>query len=162
MDKGNIGHAFFLRKAFDMDELRKPYEKEFARGFKVEKVVELTEEQFQKFSSALSDYYRFLYDHRTDMYYDVGDMSYHCLLVTTPKYGDGILIEAEGYAYARYGKVWWVIAMNFCIWAAMKKRHINMFRNLWGRKRLIPIPMGKPKGALEAIRQIISNPAESY
>ena len=36
------------------------------------------------------------------MYYDVGDMSYHCLLVTTPKYGDGILIEAEGYAYARY------------------------------------------------------------
>lgn len=102
MDKGNIGHAFFLRKAFDMDELRKPYEKEFARGFKVEKVVELTEEQFQKFSSALSDYYRFLYDHRTDMYYDVGDMSYHCLLVTTPKYGDGILIEAEGYAYTRY------------------------------------------------------------
>lgn len=102
MDKGNIDHAIFLRKAFDIDELRKPYEKGFARGFKVEKVVELTEEQFQKFSSALSDYYRFLYDHRTDMYYDVGDMSYHCLLVTTPKYGEGILIEAEGYAYARY------------------------------------------------------------
>ena len=94
--------GMFLRKAFDMDELKVPYTQEYARSFQVEKVAELTEEQFQKFSSALSYDYRFLYDHRADMYYDTGDRNYHCLLVTTSNYQEGILIESEGFAYARY------------------------------------------------------------
>ena len=32
------------------------------------------------------------------------------------------------------GKVWWATAMSFCTWAAMKKRHTNMYQNYWGKK----------------------------
>ena len=40
---------------------------------------------------------------------------------------------------------------EFYIWAAMKKRGINMSRNYWGKKHWIPIPMGRPREGVEAI-----------
>ena len=43
-----------------------------------------------------------LYDNRDVMYMDPGDERMHCILVTTSQYREGILIEAEGYAYPRY------------------------------------------------------------
>ena len=35
------------------------------------------------------------------MYTDQGDRNMHCILVTTSEYREGILVEAEGYAYPR-------------------------------------------------------------
>ena len=74
----------------------------FRRGFEVEKIAELSREQFERFSGELYGYYRFLYDNRDVMYMGPGDRNMHCILVTTSEYREGILVEAEGYAYPRY------------------------------------------------------------
>ena len=47
-------------------------------------------------------YYGSLYDNRDVMYMGPGDRNMHCILVTTSEYREGILVEAEGYAYPRY------------------------------------------------------------
>lgn len=85
-----------------MGDLKEQYYGSFRCSFEVEKIAELSEVQFEKFSSELYGYYRFLFDNRDVMYMDKGDKNMHCILVTTSKYREGILVEAEGYAYPRY------------------------------------------------------------
>ena len=85
-----------------MRDLKEQYYGSFRRGFEVEKIAELSREQFERFSGVLYGYYRFLYDTRDVMYMGPGDRNMHCILVTTSKYREGILVEAEGYAYPRY------------------------------------------------------------
>lgn len=94
--------AEFVRKPINMKDLKEHYYGSFRCGFEVEKIAELSREQFEKFSSELYGYYRFLYDNRDAMYMDPGDRRMHYILVTTSGYREGILIEAEGYAYPRY------------------------------------------------------------
>ena len=94
--------AEFVRKPINMKDLKEHYYGSFRCGFEVEKIAELSREQFEKFSGELYGYYRFLYDNRDAMYMDPGDRRMHCILVTTSGYREGILIEAEGYAYPRY------------------------------------------------------------
>ena len=50
-----------------------------------------------------------LRDHRliaenADLMYCDNDNNYHCLLIYDEKQGDGLLIESEGMAYARYAQ----------------------------------------------------------
>ena len=85
-----------------MRDLKEQYYGSFRRGFEVEKIAELSREQFERFSGELYGYYRFLYDNRDVMYMGPGDRNMHCILVTTSEYREGILVEAEGYAYPRY------------------------------------------------------------
>lgn len=94
--------AEFVRKPINMRDLKEHYYGSFRCGFEVEKIAELSKEQFEKFSGELYGYYRFLYDNRDAMYMDPGDRRMHCILVTTSGHREGILIEAEGYAYPRY------------------------------------------------------------
>lgn len=94
--------AEFVRKPINMRDLKEQYYGNFRCGFEVEKIAELSREQFEKFSGELYGYYRFLYDNRDVMYTDPGDRNMHCILVTTSEYREGILVEAEGYAYPRY------------------------------------------------------------
>ena len=94
--------AEFVRKPINMRDLKEQYYGSFRRGFEVEKIAELSREQFERFSGELYGYYRFLYDNRDVMYMGPGDRNMHCILVTTSEYREGILVEAEGYAYPRY------------------------------------------------------------
>ena len=71
-----------------------------AHAFQVEKVVELTERQFAYFSSNLGEAMLFIELDKNCMYEQDGCT--HCLLVTTPTRGEGILVDAEGYDHARY------------------------------------------------------------
>lgn len=67
----------------------------------VEKVLELTESEYARlYQSPLAEY-DFISDHRDLMYRDT-DGTRHCLLVLGKNQEDGILVEAEGYPYARY------------------------------------------------------------
>lgn len=94
--------AEFVRKPINMRDLKEQYYGSFRRGFEVEKIAELSREQFERFSGELYGHYRFLYDNRDVMYMGPGDRNMHCILVTTSEYREGILVEAEGYAYPRY------------------------------------------------------------
>lgn len=67
----------------------------------IEKTLELTTEDFDDFTQNLLSDYDFIRDHLNEMYRDENGIS-HCLLVLGKGREDGILVESEGSAYARY------------------------------------------------------------
>ena len=72
-------------------------------GFRVEQVVVLTDEQYRQFQeSGLVEDQIFLFDYNDKMWFDPGDLCWHCVLVKGETSRDGVLVEAEGYSYARY------------------------------------------------------------
>lgn len=101
-DEKRKNSAAFVRKPISVRDLRDQPYGSFQHGFEVEKIAEIPEAEFIRFSNELYEYYRFLYDNQSCMRMDPGDGPMHCILVTTPKYGRGILVEAEGYVYPRY------------------------------------------------------------
>ena len=44
----------------------------------------------------------FLFDYSDKMWFDPGSFRWHCVLVKGENSSDGILVDAEGYSYARY------------------------------------------------------------
>ena len=67
----------------------------------VEKAVELPAELFEHFSENLLNDYDFILENIYCMYQDKDGVS-HCLLILGEGQNDGILVESEGSAYARY------------------------------------------------------------
>ena len=67
----------------------------------VEKTVELSADWFDHFSQNLLNDYDFILENADCMYQEQNGVS-HCLLVLGEGRDDGILVESEGSAYARY------------------------------------------------------------
>ena len=67
----------------------------------VEKTVELPADLFEHFSENLLNDYDFILENIDCMYQDKDGVN-HCLLVLGEDQDDGILVESEGSAYARY------------------------------------------------------------
>ena len=84
-------YAFFHRKD---EEIR-------SQHCVVEKVLELSEREFARFYQSPLAEYDFIAKHRGAMRQDA-DGTRHCLLVLGENQEDGILVDAEGYHYARY------------------------------------------------------------
>lgn len=77
----------------------KPYFK-FCQA-KVEKTIRLADRDFEDFLQNPMDYQEFIKENVDLMHKDETGV-YHCLLVTGEGHRDGVLVEAEGYGYARY------------------------------------------------------------
>ena len=72
-------------------------------SFQVEQVVVLCDEQFRQFQeTGLKDDQIFLFDYSDKMWFDPGSLCWHCVLVKGETGKEGILVDAEGYSYARY------------------------------------------------------------
>ncbi|HAX02671.1 MAG: hypothetical protein A2Y45_01470 [Tenericutes bacterium GWC2_34_14] len=69
--------------------------------FIIEKVIVLDKKDFDKFLNHPLDDYDFIKENVELMYCDKENV-YHCILVTSNEDDFGILIESEGYHYARY------------------------------------------------------------
>lgn len=67
----------------------------------IEKIIELTSQQYDAFSKNMLDDYDFIRNNIDLMYCDREGI-YHCLLVVGEDRPDGILVESEGSSYARY------------------------------------------------------------
>ena len=67
----------------------------------VEKIISVTTEEFHRLLDETLDDNDFIKDNRMLMYTDENDAE-HCLLIYDRESGDGLLINAEGYDYARY------------------------------------------------------------
>ena len=67
----------------------------------IEKTVELTEKEYDHFYHNLLEDYSFIAENSDCMYQDNNGVR-HCMLVLGKGIPDGILVEAEGYGYARY------------------------------------------------------------
>lgn len=66
----------------------------------VEKTIELGADEYKTFSQNLLENYDFIFENSDCMYTRDGVL--HCLLVLGKDQNDGILVESEGSAYARY------------------------------------------------------------
>jgi len=74
--------------------------KVYADEFQVLKVIKLPLEQYIDFSEHLYLNYDFIKENAEMMY--VKDNVRQCILVTGEGVDEGILVESEGYSYARY------------------------------------------------------------
>ena len=84
----------FERKAFKEQIIPKD-------EFVIEKVVEVPLKQFNKFLDDMLGDYKFIEEHKDLMYIDKNDI-WHAILVTAKEVDFGILVQSEGYSYARY------------------------------------------------------------
>ena len=66
----------------------------------VDKVIELPTQRFRQFSRALLADYDFIAENKTAIRHDTD--SHHCLLILDAEGTDGILVDPQGYNYARY------------------------------------------------------------
>lgn len=82
-------------------ERKEPYLK--SQKCVVEKVVELSKKQYEEFDKDKLGDYRFIEENTEYMYED--EQGKHCILILGEGMEDGILIEAEGYSYAKYAAV---------------------------------------------------------
>lgn len=69
--------------------------------FIIEKIVNLTKDDFESFVRAPLQDYDFIIENIESMSFDNKGI-YHCIFVTSKDFDLGILIESEGYHYARY------------------------------------------------------------
>ena len=69
--------------------------------FVIEKVVEIPIKQFNKFLDDMLGDYKFIEEHKDLMYIDDNNV-WHSILVTAKEVDFGILVQSEGYSYARY------------------------------------------------------------
>ena len=95
--------AYFARKAVNIEELKlRTSDGRDKVPFVVEKVIELTPAHFEKFSQNLLRDFDFIKDNLEFMYIDTNKV-WHAVLIKAAGAVDGILCEAEGYNYCRYG-----------------------------------------------------------
>ena len=87
--------AKFTRKAESINELIP------LSTFTIEATVTLSASQFDHFKKNLLRDYSFIEEHAERMYQD-NDGVMHCIFVTAEESPYGILVESEGYNYARY------------------------------------------------------------
>ena len=66
----------------------------------VDKVIELPSQRFQQFSRALLADYDFIAENKSAIRHD--DDARHCLLILDAGGTDGVLVDPQGYNYARY------------------------------------------------------------
>ncbi|OLN30672.1 DUF6329 domain-containing protein [Desulfosporosinus metallidurans] len=67
----------------------------------IEKIVELPEAEYKYFKTAPLRDMPFIFEN-TDLMHRDGNGVCHCLLVLGEESSDGVLVESEGYNYARY------------------------------------------------------------
>ena len=86
--------ANFIRKAVNYELI--PQDE-----FVIQKEVLIEPELFETFIKNPLDDYDFIKENIELMYCD-NEGAFHCILVTSEQHDFGILIESEGYHYARY------------------------------------------------------------
>lgn len=69
--------------------------------FVIEKEIYLEKDLFDKFTEHPLEDYEFIKENIEFMYCDNDDV-FHCIFITSKEDDFGILVESEGYQYARY------------------------------------------------------------
>lgn len=92
----------FTRKSVDIEEVKRRSNREEPKcEYMIEKVIELPEKDYFAFVDTLLEDNEIVKANHDLMYVDVNGI-WHCILLKTQGGKDGILVEAEGYDYARY------------------------------------------------------------
>lgn len=97
-----ITTARFFRKPSQAWELEDDTSSVRPTPFRVTKMIELTARQYQHFASHLLADAPFIAANKDFMAYDEQSGVTRCLLVTARGRRDGILVDSQGFDYARY------------------------------------------------------------
>lgn len=94
--------ASFYRKAASVRDLldKAPFP-EKAR-FQITKVIELPKEQYRRYRNELWRDVSFISRNGSNMRFDEKSETFLCLFVTCQNANTGLLVESEGFGYARY------------------------------------------------------------
>lgn len=92
----------FHRKMCSIDEIAELPRLGPDDKYRVEKVVNLSPNEFERFSNSLIADDPVVVENKEHMWMDRDDECWHCLLVKDMGSERGLLIESEGYDYARY------------------------------------------------------------
>ena len=93
-------HTYFCRKPRCLDDLLEEQRKAPVR-VQVERIIQLTYEQYQHFLGHIWADMPFLSANKGITHCDSKGVN-HCLMVTTRTVSGGILVDCQGYDYARY------------------------------------------------------------
>ena len=93
-------HTYFCRKPRCLDDLLDERRKGAVR-VQVERIIQLTYEQYQHFLSHIWEDMPFFEAHKCSTDCDSKGVT-RCLLVTTRSVQGSILVDCQGYSYARY------------------------------------------------------------
>lgn len=97
-----VDKVLFIRKAADIDVIRRMSGTERDKSvFVIEKVIELSDAEYTHFTKNLLDDFDFIEANIDLMYVDSNQVK-HCILVKETGKTSGVLVESEGYSYARY------------------------------------------------------------
>lgn len=93
----------FLRKALNVEEIKEWDKNEIGRHteVRIEKIIELPEDEYNEFSRTLLADTDFIKENKDLMGVDIG-RRWHCILVKAKTRKDAILVQCEGFNYARY------------------------------------------------------------
>ena len=94
--------ASFYRKAASVRDLldKAPFPEK--AQFKITKVIELPKEQYRRYRNELWRDVTFISRNESNMRFDEKSETFLCLFVTCRDAINGLLVEAEGFDYARY------------------------------------------------------------
>lgn len=94
--------ARFTRKSINLDEVKHNTALiKDAVPYQIEKTIELEPSEYEAFTRRLLDDYDFIAQNLDHQYVDKAGC-WHCLLIISQGKNEGLLIQSEGYAYARY------------------------------------------------------------
>lgn len=97
-----IASAKFYRKPNHVRALQEDNSMVGFTPFQVVKVIHLTEQQYRCFSANLQEDVPFLRDNTALTGVDPHNGALRCLLICCRERQDGILVNSDGYSYARY------------------------------------------------------------
>jgi len=93
--------AHFARKVSNLNDLKGIIGRDKGSAYVIEETVELEHAEYEHFTEHLLHDFDFISQRIDKMWVD-SDKVWHCLLVKAKGAKDGILVESEGYDYARY------------------------------------------------------------
>lgn len=107
-----IEQAVFMRKASTLKELKQWTEK-YSKDksyFIISKYIELSNKDFKDFCKDFLVHRDFIIENSKHMGFE--NDTFYCLLIYNKESNDGILVENEGYGYARYTAIVDMSKMN--------------------------------------------------
>lgn len=98
---GRIRHDFKEEMQYTSAQFHRKDTQVLKRRCKVEKIIRLSNEYYERFANDLLEDYGFIKENAGSMFVDNEGIS-HCILVIGDDEPDGILVQSEGADYARY------------------------------------------------------------
>ena len=70
--------------------------------YKIERIIEVTKTEYQRLSNDFFLPRPYIADHLDNMWFDDKEEYWHYIMVKTPSTKEALLVESEGFGYARY------------------------------------------------------------